>query len=124
MRGELTAAQYSAGNWFAQLEDSYRRALCIKGIRTSTGERYTPGHPPDPFSSVGWDIAAAELATLRKFDSARLAGMACGTRQVQNVLVYRDRRRDARWLCGSLCRGRRVLGSGVSSDAGAEEHAE
>ena len=79
LRGDLTEGQYSAGNWFAELEKSYREALCSpKGIQTSTGERHSKSNPLDPFSPVGWDIAVVERKVIRKFDDARRAGMACG----------------------------------------------
>lgn len=79
LRGDLTESQYSAGNWFAELEKSYREALCSpKGIQTSTGERHSKSNPLDPFSPVGWDIAVAERKAIRKFDDARRAGMECG----------------------------------------------
>jgi hypothetical protein len=79
LRGELTKSQYSACNWFDELYRSYLRAIDgPRGIRTSTGQRIDAGHAPDPFSPIGWDIAADERNTVRAFDSARLAGMACG----------------------------------------------
>ena len=79
LRGDLTEGQYSAGNWFADLEKSYREALCSpKGIQTSTGERHSKSNPLDPFSPVGLDIAAAERKVIRKFEEARRAGMECG----------------------------------------------
>ena len=72
LRGTLTAGQYSAGNWFAELEKSYRETLCSpRGIQTSTGERHSKSNPLDPFSAVGWDIATAERKVIRKFDDAR-----------------------------------------------------
>jgi len=79
LRGDLTKAQYAACKWFDELYRSYLKAIDgPKGIRTSTGQRIDPGHAPDPFSPIGWDIATDERNTVRAFDSARMAGMACG----------------------------------------------
>lgn len=79
VRGEMTRGQYSACLWFEDLYRGYRKAIDgPKGIRTSTGQRIDPGHAPDPFSPVGWDIAADEKNTVRAFDSARIAGLARG----------------------------------------------
>ena len=62
---------------------SYLKAIDgPKGIRTSTGQRIDAGHAPDPFSPIGWDIATDERNTVRAFDSARMAAMACGLNQV------------------------------------------
>lgn len=90
-RGELTKSQFAACNWFYELYRSYLKAIDgPKGIRTSTGQRIDPGHAPDPFSPIGWEIAADERNTVRAFDSARLAAMACGEDRVRvfwNVVI-------------------------------------
>lgn len=79
LRGELTKSQYAACKWFDELYRGYLRAIDgPKGIRTSTGQRIDPGHAPDPFSPIGWDIAADEKNTVRAFDSARMAGRVVG----------------------------------------------
>lgn len=79
LRGELTKAQYGACKWFDDLYRAYQKAIDgPKGIRTSTGQRIDAGHAPDPFSPIGWDIARDEKSTVRAFDSARLAALACG----------------------------------------------
>lgn len=79
LRGELTKTQYAACNWFEGLYEKYLTAIDRKrGIRSSTGERVDRGHAPDPFSPVGWEIAADEHAVVKRFDSARMAGMTCG----------------------------------------------
>lgn len=79
LRGELTKSQYAACKWFDELYRGYLRAIDgPKGIRTSTGQRIDPGHAPDPFSPIGWDIAADEKNTVRAFDSARIAALSSG----------------------------------------------
>lgn len=79
LRGELTKSQYAACKWFDELYRAYLKAIDgPKGIRTSTGQRIDPGHAPDPFSPVGWDIAADEKNIVRAFDSARIAGLSRG----------------------------------------------
>lgn len=79
LRGEMTKAQYGACKWFDELYTRYLSALDIpRSMRTSTGERIEMGHAPDPFSPVGWDIVVREQAWVKKFDSVRMAGMACG----------------------------------------------
>jgi hypothetical protein len=79
VRGEITKSQYAACKWFEDLYRGYLKAIDgPKGIRTSTGQRIDPGHAPDPFSPVGWEIAADERNTVKAFDSARMAGMARG----------------------------------------------
>lgn len=78
LRGQINDAQFSACKWFDELHARYLAALEVKGIKTSTGERYSKGHPPDPFSPVGWDIADAENILVRRYDAARLAGLGCG----------------------------------------------
>lgn len=123
LRNEITEAQYAVGNWFAQLEHEYRRAIGSPGgIRTSTGERITKSHPPDPFSATGWNIAASERSAVRKFESARMAGMESGrvrfkhfwfvvvdggmpvgyvaTKAVQEVCSALDKHRSRNWKSG------------------------
>jgi len=79
LRGELNSGQYAACKWFDDLYGRYLAAIDRpRGIRTSSGERIEPGHAPDPFSPVGWDAAIVEQITVKQFDSARMAAMACG----------------------------------------------
>lgn len=82
LRGELTKSQYAACKWFDELYRGYLRAIDgPKGIRTSTGQRIDSGHAPDPFSPIGWDIAADERNTVRLFESARMAALVGGERK-------------------------------------------
>lgn len=90
-RGDLTKSQGSACRWFYELYQAYLEAIDgPKGIRTSTGQRIDAGHAPDPFSPIGWEIASDEKKTVKAFDSARLAAMACGEDRVRvfwNVVI-------------------------------------
>jgi hypothetical protein len=79
LRGQLTDPQFQACKWFDELYGRYLAALDRpRGIKTSTGEQVSKGHPPDPFSPIGLKIAADEHLLVKRYEAARLAGMSCG----------------------------------------------
>jgi hypothetical protein len=79
LRGQLTDPQFQACKWFDELYGRYLAALDRpRGIKTSTGEQVSKGHPPDPFSPIGLKIAADEHLLVRRYEAARMAGMYCG----------------------------------------------
>lgn len=82
LRGQLTDPQFLACKWFDELYERYLVALDRpRGIKTSTGEQVSKGHPPDPFSPIGLKIAAEEHVLVKRYEGARMAGMSCGRDQ-------------------------------------------
>lgn len=82
LRGQLTDPQFQACKWFDELYRRYLAALAAPGgIRTSTGERISKSHPPDPFSRIGKKLAAKEHVLVKRYEGARLAGLSLGVVQ-------------------------------------------
>lgn len=88
LRGEITEAQWSACDWFAQLDAKYLLALDAKGVKSGSAELTSKAEPPDPLTSeTGLRAAKRDRATVAEFDSAYLAAMACGRGE---YLLFRD----------------------------------
>ena len=78
-RGQLTDDEYAACRWFDKLQTKYHRAIDAKGVKTASLSPGDKAEPADPFSEIGAARARAERATVAEYDSAALAGLACGS---------------------------------------------
>lgn len=92
LRGQLTESQCNACDWFAELYAKYLQAIDAKGIKSGSAELVSKSTPPDPFSDEGSRKAKREREDVQRYESARLAGLACGSERFAMFcnIVIRD----------------------------------
>jgi hypothetical protein len=80
VRGQITDAQWSAVDWFIRVAAEFHNGGGTKGVKSASLNSSGPSEPPDPFSDEGQKIAKRERAACVEYESARLAGVACGAK--------------------------------------------
>lgn len=79
IRGELNEAQFAACKWFDELHNRYLAAIEARTLMSPSAEPLGRAEPSDPIvSERGKALSKREAATVAEFESARLAGLACG----------------------------------------------
>ena len=78
IRGQITDAQSHAVDWFVQVAYEFHKGAGAKTAKSASLDMSGPCEPPDPFSDEGLKIAKRERRAYVEYESARLAGTACG----------------------------------------------
>ena len=80
IRGQLKDAHVEAVDWFIKILREFHSGLGAKGAKSATMEGGGQSEPPDPYSPEGIKIAKRERGAYIEYESARLAGLACGSK--------------------------------------------